>query len=163
MTGAGAGGVEGDTLLFAFLEDDEASLMPLDVWEADGDVTDAVTRMVAAAGGPEGTDVCHTIRHHTSVYASIREGSTRWLGVVSVGGVRTCLWGGASVVGVLAGHVIGTVVKCEQPRVLVSAGPGFLLLAARHNNFLLLPARQNNFYKREDRVIFRGWRVFRFF
>ena len=91
MTGAEGGAVEGDTLLFDFLEEDEGSLMPLGVWAAGGDVTDAAARMVAAAGGPEGADVCHTIRHHTSAYASIREGSTRWLGVVAVGGARTCL------------------------------------------------------------------------
>ena len=94
MTGAGAvegDAVEGDALLFAFLEDDEGSLMPLGVWAAGGDAADAAARMVAAAGGPEGADVCHTIRHHTSAYASIREGSTRWLGVVAVRGARTCL------------------------------------------------------------------------
>jgi len=94
MTGAGAGGVDPDGLLLVFFEEDEGSLMPFDsiaVCAAGGDVTDWAARMLAAAGGPEGADVCHPIRHHTSAYASIREGSTRWLGVVGVGGARTCL------------------------------------------------------------------------
>jgi hypothetical protein len=102
MTGDGAGGVEGDALLLAFFEEDVGSLMPFAVCAAGGDVTDSPARMLAEAGGPEGADVCHTMRHHTSAYASIREGSTRWLGVVEVGGARTCLRGGATIGGVAA-------------------------------------------------------------